>query len=205
MADYVSIANLAASKLGEDDQLRSPEDDTHLGRTVAAVWDLVRQAALRDHSWNFAMKRAALPKSAAAAPFPWRSSFPLPADNLRLVEVLDLQARSAYQIEGRAILCNSDGPVHIRYITDVAEPALWDQLFVEAFACRLAFQISDRITGDSNRKQAAWAEYQAALAQAKRVDARENPQVAWEAGSWETARLGVDECRVSPGTGTIWP
>lgn len=204
MANYVAIANLAASKLGEDDQLRSPDDNTHLGRTVAAVWDLVRQAALRDHSWNFAMRRAEL--AATATPgsiYPWQSLFALPADCLRLIELLDGLSRSNYQVEGHAILANSAGPLHIRYITDVIEPAGWEASFVEAFACRLAFQIADRITGDLNRRQAVWGEYQAALSQAKRVDARENPAVALDEGEWVTSRLGWGSddllCRVPTG------
>ena len=76
MASYVTIANLAASKIGEDDQLRSPDDDTHLGRTVAAVFVAVRRAAIRDHSWNFAMVRRELAAaSLQSVPYPWQSSF----------------------------------------------------------------------------------------------------------------------------------
>ena len=189
MTSYVTIANLAASKLGEDDQLRSPDDDTHLGRTVKAVFDPARRAALRDHSWNFAMRRRELAaESLRSVPYPWQFSFPLPADALRLIEVLNLSARSDYQLEGRSILTNAGGPVYIRYLTDVTESALWDDLFVEAFACRLAFQIGHRIVGSAFDAGTAWKVYKSALADAKRVDARENPQVPFEASSWETAR-----------------
>ena len=200
MLGYVTIANLAASKLGEDDQLRNPNDDTPLGRSVAAVWAPVRQAALRDHSWNFAMRRAGLSAEAlASVPYPFGYSFPLPADNLRLIEVLSAGARDDYQIEGGSILCNSAGPVYIRYIADIEEPALWDALFVEAFACRLADQISDRITGDVGRRDRAWQGYQAALSQAKRVDARENPQIPTEMTEWELARFGGGSSAASGG------
>lgn len=191
MTAYVTIANLAASKLGEDDQLRNPDDDTHLGRSVAAVWAPVRQAALRDHSWNFAMRRAGLSAEALDhVPYPFGYSFPLPADNLRLIEVLNIGTRDEYQIEGGSILCNSAEPVYIRYIADIEETALWDALFVEAFACRLAYQISDRITGDVGRRDRAWQGYRAALSEAKRVDARENPQIPTEMTDWELARFG---------------
>lgn len=191
MTDYVSIANLAMSLLGEDDQLRSPDDDTHVGRTVAAVWDQVRRAAIRDHSWNFAMCRGELAAEAlGTVPYPWGYAFPLPADCVRLIEVLNLSARSDYQLEGRSILTNSAGPLYLRYLTDVTETALWDDLFVQAFACRLAFQVADRITGDEKRKASSWSAYKAALSEAKRVDARENPQIAYEPTEWETARWG---------------
>lgn len=190
MADFVTIANLAASMIGEDDQLSSPDDSTHLSRSVRAVWDLERRAALRDHSWNFAMRRAALAAQALAiAPDPWGYSYPLPADCVRLIEVLGY-ARTDYQLEGRAVLADAAGPLKIRYIADITESALWDDLFVKAFACRLAHAITDRITGEPVRKDVAWRNYVLALREAKRVDARENPQVAFEPTGWETARLG---------------
>ncbi|MBY0301245.1 hypothetical protein [Sphingomonas ginsenosidimutans] len=190
MADFVTIANLAASSIGEDDQMRSPDDNSHLSRSVRAVWDLERRAALRDHSWNFAMRRAALPAQALdAAPIGWGFSYKLPADCVRLIEVFDA-ARSAYQLEGGSVLADVTGPLRIRYIADLTEPALWDDLFVRAFAARIGFAIADRITGDRGRKDDAWIAYQDALSQAKRVDARENPQVAWAATEWERARGG---------------
>ena len=88
------------------------------------------------------------------------------------------------------MLADVTGPLRIRYIADLTEPALWDDLFVRAFAARIGFAIADRITGDRGRKDDAWIAYQDALSQAKRVDARENPQVAWAATEWERARGG---------------
>ncbi|MDX3883605.1 MAG: hypothetical protein QHC65_04225 [Sphingomonas sp.] len=193
MADYVAIANLAASKLGEDDQLRSPDDDTHLGRTVKAVWDQVRQDAIRDYNWNFAMRRKGLAAEALpAVPYPWAFSFPLPAGCLRLVEVLSLPSRRSYQLEGGSILCNQAGPLFIRFLVDVTEPAQWDAGFAGAMAARLAYEIADRITGDLDRKDMAWRDYQAVLARAKRKDARENPPEPFEPTEWETARYDGD-------------
>jgi hypothetical protein len=188
VADFVTIANLAASSLGEDDQLRSPDDDTHLSRSVRAVWDLERRAAIRDHSWNFAMRRQALPAEALATPpRPFAASFRLPAKCVRLIEVMDL-SRHAYAVEGKSILADTTGPLHIRFLEDVDEPASWDDLFVKAFAMRVAWQIADRITGDANRVTMAERKYRSALSEAKRVDARENPQVAHEPTGWERAR-----------------
>jgi len=190
MADYVTIANMAASLIGEDDQIMSPEDDTHIGRTIAVVWDLCRRAAIRDHSWNCFMTRKGLAAEALSeVPYPWGYSLRLPAECLRLVEVLNLDDDD-YQLEGRSILCNSMGPVYIRYLQDLTEPALWDELFAVAFSRRLAVQIGTRIAGSSYDRAAGWQLYQDALNQAKRVDARENPQVAYEPTAWETARYG---------------
>lgn len=190
MADYVTIANMAASLIGEDDQIRTPDDDSHIARTIRAVWDLCRQDAIRDHSWNFAMARKGLAAEALDdVPYPWGYSFPLPSESLRLIEVLNL-SDGDYQIEGQSILCNSMGPIYIRFLRDVTEPALWDSKFAVAFARRLAVQIGTRIAGSSYDRGAGWQLYQDALSQAKRVDARENPAIEPEWTGWEMARFG---------------
>lgn len=203
MTDFVTIANLAASALGEDDQLRSPDDDTHLSRTVQAVWDLERRAAIRDHSWNFASARAELPVDVAGpAPYPFAFAYREPTDSLRLIEVLG-HRRTDYAKEGRHILSGAAAPLRIRYLRDVDEPALWDDLFVKAFAMRVAWQIADRITGDPNRVQLAERKYRDALAEAKRADALENPPVAHVATGWELARGWGGE--IVDRKGLVWP
>lgn len=203
MTDFVTIANLAASALGEDDQLRSPDDDTHLSRSVRAVWDLERRAAIRDHSWNFAMARAALPRVADASDlYPFGFAYRIPADAVRLVEVMGLR-RDAYELQGDLILSDAAAPLRIRYLRDMAEPAQWDDMFAKAFAMRVAWQIADRITGDPNRVQLAERKYRDALSEAKRVDARENPPVANEATGWERARGWGGE--IVDRKGLVWP
>lgn len=193
MADFVTIANLAASSIGEDDQLASPDDDTHLSRSVRAVWDLTRRAAIRNSRWNFAMTRAALPAEVlATAPINWQSSFRLPADCLRLIGVLNTAHRQRYQLEGKSVMADTAGPLNVKYLRDIAEPALWDDSFVMAFAALIGFRIADRITGDRARRADAWQAYRDALDEARRCDALENPEIIQEPGSWELARFGFD-------------
>lgn len=196
MTDYVTIANLAASMIGEDDQMRSPDDDTHIGRTVRAVFTAMRRATIRDHSWNFAMRRKALAAQApgdlddGAVPWPWAYSCPMPAESLRLIEVMNASSKGDWQYEGGSILTNVAPPLYVRYLIDVEEPALWDELFVQAFAARLAYQIGPRIAGSSYDKTAGWRLYQSQLSTAKGRDALENPPVELELTDWELARLG---------------
>lgn len=191
MADYVTIANLALSLLGENDQLRDPDQDGHAARSVRAVWWQVRRAVLRDHPWNFAMARHMLPASATIVPIGWDRAFPLPDNCVRLVEILSPAISVAdYALEGGAILCDAPGPLGVRCVMDVEETSRWDDLFVDAFAAKLAWQIADRITGDRGRRQDMERAYMAALNRAKGVDAKENPPIEAEDGSWITARWG---------------
>lgn len=194
MADYVTVANKALSLLGENDQLRDPDQDGAPARSVRAVWDTVRQEVLRDHPWNFAIKRTRLNATTEWEGIGFSHAFPLPAGELqclRLVEVLEPRmSADAYQLEDGKIVADTIGPVAIRYVADVPDVSKWDALFVDAFAAKLAFQICDRITGDLSRQSAMEAIYRRALSKAKGVDAKENPPVPFEDSSWVDARYG---------------
>lgn len=190
MASYVQIANLAGELIGTDARLTSPDDDRVLARNVKAVWDLQRRATIGDGAWNFATKRAGLPALADAVPYPYSYAYQLPADSLRLLEVLNDTARDNYQLEGGKILCDTAAPLYIRYLTDVTEPALWDDGFADAFAKRIAFMIGKRIAGSAYDTTTGWRIYQEALNGSKAQDARENPPIEQEESSWIEARLG---------------
>lgn len=189
MSSATEIANLACVYIGTENRITSLDDDRFTARTIKGVWDIQRQATIRDGAWNFAMRRKDLAAESLTdgVPYPWGYAFPLPAQCLRLIEVIDL-TEGQYQLEGRNILCDSAGPLYVRYQADVEEPALWDAAFTDAFARRLAWATGTRIAGSTFSEQLAWQEYQAAINAAKRVDARENPPIAQGESSWIEAR-----------------
>lgn len=190
MASYVQIANLAAELIGTEARLTSPDDDRVLARNVKAVWDLQRRATIGDGAWNFATKRDGLPALTGAVAYPFSYAYQLPADCLRLLEVLNVSARDNYQVESGQILCDTAAPLYIRYLYDVPDPALWDDGFADAFAKRIAFTIGKRIAGSTYDATMGWRLYQAALNDSKAQDARENPPIQQEESSWIEARLG---------------
>lgn len=190
MASYVQIANLAAELIGTDARLTSPDDDRVLARNVKAVWDLQRRATIGDGSWNFATRRDALPALADAVPYPFSYAYQLPSDALRLLEVLNDTARDSYQLEGGKILCDTEAPLYVRCLVDIAEPGLWDDGFADAFAKRIAFTIGKRIAGSTYDATMGWRLYQDAINDSKAQDARENPPIQQEESSWIEARLG---------------
>lgn len=199
MTSYVAIANLAATTIGTAARLTTPGDDTVLGRAVASVWEIERQAALRDGAWNFAMKRANLPSVNPPPVHQFAARFQLPPDCLRLIEVYGL-ARDEWQLEARAINADHQGELQIRYLADIVEPAEFDPLFTKAFALRIACQIGNRIAGSSFKEELNWEKYRQALAEARRADAMENPPIAqyesswvqsrWQGGALDMTRLG---------------
>ena len=198
----VEIANLAAVKIGAEARITSLDDDRKVARELKAVWAIERRATLRGGSFNFATRRAELASAVLVAGdsiAPWTYAFPLPAGFLRLLSVLDSssgyeRAEGEYQLEGgpdgERILSNETGPLRIKCIVDVPEPARWDDAFAEAFACRLAWRTGKRVAGSSFDAEMAWRDYRMAIGDAKQVDARENPPIEQSGDSWIDARLG---------------
>lgn len=191
MSDYVTIANMAAARIGTETRISSPDDDRFVARTIKAVWAPQRQAAIRDGAWNFATRRAEL--AAESDPdnviYPWQYFFPQPADCLRFREVLNENiGKNDYQYENNGILANTLGPLYIKYSVDVEEPSLWDASFTDAFALRLAWRCGRRIAGSAFDQDLCWAEYRSAIAKAKGTDAKENPSIEQDDSSWIAAR-----------------
>lgn len=199
MTDYVSVANLALQKMGAEDTIVARDQDSHAARTIAAVWDDVRKAAIRGGKkaprWNCFEGYAEPPARVASLtnpiPFGWQSAHPLPDGALRLSEIVYpcAAAEGRWKLANGEILLKDGGPLKAWFLFDRAEPALWDALFVETFAALLAYQCADRITGDRGRKQDCWAEYEANLAAAAKVDATENPPIEPVEDDWIMARF----------------
>lgn len=190
MSSRVEIFNLAATEIGTSARVTDPDEETVLARAVRGVWDTQRRAALREGSFNCAAARAELAALVGSVPYPFTMAYQLPADCLRLIEVLDEDARDAYQLEGRTILCDAAAPLHIRYVRDLTEAAEFDEAFADSFAKRIAATIGRKIAGSTFDQDDAWRKYRTSLAAAKRVDALENPPIEQEESDWITARLG---------------
>lgn len=195
MASKVSIANRALTKLGED-RILLLSDDTKPARTMNSMFDDVRDAEIRRHRWKFAVKRGALMALAEAPAWGYAAQYPLPADYLGLVQVGERYVRAGdksvapWSVEGRSILTNLAAPLRIRYMASIDDPSLFDPLFIEVLACKLALEACETLTQSGTKQQAAEAAYKFALSEAVRQDAIENPPDELPQGSWLDARGG---------------
>lgn len=185
MASAVEIANLALQKLGEDETLVSLDQATRAARAINQVFALVRDIVLRDHVWNFAAKRIALPALTEKPAFGPAYVYQLPADWVRVIEI---QGEPAYQVEGRQIVTDAAAPLNMRYVRQITDPNLFDALFVEALSCRLAAQVAVRLTGNSEKRKELMADYVVAKAAATRADGQDNPPEDLPAGDFLMSR-----------------
>lgn len=185
MPSVVDVCNKALNKLGQG-AITSLDDGTKSANLCKQNWPLVRDQVLRDHPWNFAVKRATLAPVSTAPDWGFDAAFTLPSDCLRLIEVRDLSTDD-YVVEGRQILCDEE-VLYIRYVRRVEDPNVYDSAFVDTAACRLAFELCEAITQSNTKKDALFQEYDDSLLRAKRADAQENPPTQFEEDDWLSVR-----------------
>ena len=205
MASRADIANLALTKLGSPTKITSLTDNSIPARALNGVYDLMRKAELRAHNWGFALKRASLPASATVPPWGFSASYPLPGDYLRLTQVNEFYIvpalydyntadAASWSIEADAsgalcVFCNFSAPLKVRYVFDQINEGTFDALFVDSFACRLAFEVCEQITNSNSKKQAMSDGYKASIGMAIKANAIEKPPALIGDDSWILARL----------------
>jgi hypothetical protein len=199
MASNVEIANRALTKIGAN-RIISLTDNTKEGRTVNSMYAIVRDAELRARTWRFAIKRAQLAALAAAPEFGFAYQYRAPADCLRVVDVGEFYPAadmsdyvgsdtSTYAYENGVILTDEAAPLKLRYVARIEDPTLFDALFVEAFACKLAMEMAEPITQSSTKRELATREYKDAVIAAMRANAIEKPPVKLADDTFILARL----------------
>jgi hypothetical protein len=201
LQSYVAIANMALGHIGEDDRISDPNEDSRAARVVKAHWDTTRLAVLEEANWSFASRTVDLVQRAADPLFPIarnRKPFPLPADLVTLIEIVEPNLNDdddEFAIEGGPVgselLADEEGPITIRYVrdgADIADPARWSPAFLQCFAFRLAWQISDPLAADKGRKDRAERSYNGAIAKASRANARTRPFRRNPPSDWRRAR-----------------
>lgn len=205
------IANLALTKLGEPNALLTLTDDTNAGRVMNRLYPMVRDAELRRNRWKFAIKRSQLTALAAAPDWGFAYQYPLPDDFLAVLQVNDFHARNVpgqramWSVESGNLLTDIIAPLKFRYVWRVENSGLFDPLFCEAFACKLAFEACEQLTQSATKKQGLRQDYRDALIEAARVDAIENPPDALPWGSWLDSREGGSSDLFGDTGNTIWP
>ncbi len=197
MTDQVGIVNLALTKLGAK-AINSISSDIESARVASVIYEAVRDAELQANPWKFALRRASLAASANTPAFGYDLQYIVPADFLRLYEINEypvmfptsdpLFAIESHEDDGKVIVTNETAPLKIRYVARIENEAMFDPLFVMSFACRLAVEMSDRLTEHQGKKQLVIAEYRESIALAKRIDAIQAPPQPYPESAWIQSR-----------------
>lgn len=205
MASEVEIANRALSKLGEA-RITSLDDNTKPARAMKARFALLRDAELTAYAWRFAVTRTTLAAAVDVPDWGYSRIFPRPVDDLRPLKVngayvdyrtLGVQYETsgfisdatAYQIIGGDIQTNLSAPLEYEYIRREENTGLWDALFVEAVACRLAVDAAEELTQSTAKTEVVMRQYNEAISTARRVNALYSPPRRKPMGSFMQARV----------------
>lgn len=182
----ISIINAALVSLGASPVSTLPPDETTAqGTAAAAIWDATVEEELRAHPWNFAVKRASLPRLTDPPAFGYSSAYNLPVDCLRILECSERD----YVVESGQILCDATGSIGLRYITKVEDVTKWDALFAGALTARLQVKLAYPVTQSASQQQVQIDLYTFQQRQAKSVDAQEQPAEDFEESSLITGRF----------------
>ena len=190
-----SICNMALSRLGHD-FISSLGEATKAGRLCNLHYEPTRDALLRAHPWNFAVRRAELAQITDAPTFEFAYAYALPTDFLRMVQTEGEALgdySSDYRVEGLLgstvkVLVTDDGSTKIEYVAKISDPNAFDAAFVDVLAQRLSAEICVALTDNANLAQNLWKIYSDKLREARNMDAQEGTPRGLVADIWTGSR-----------------
>lgn len=192
MTTNIKIANQALRRLGANPILAF-SDPTAEGLLVNDTYEEIRDDLLRDHPWNFALRRESLAASATAPVWGYERAFPVPADFLRLIEVNE---QSYYDVKvesidgvGTVFVTDMAAPLKILYVARVEDPSQYDPKFRKALMLRCALEWAEPLTASSSVLEAVAAEFDRAWMDATRADGQEGTPAQLSPVTWTRARV----------------
>lgn len=193
MTTVVGICNMALGELRAD-PIVALTDNNPRAEACSVFYDEDRKQVLRDHTWNFAIKRTgALTAESTGPTFEFSYYHLLPTDFLRIVgvygeDLLETLTPEEYQIENGKIASDYE-TIYIKYIYDNEDTTMFDPLFVKTLSLKLANSIALQVTGNASLKDGMFQLYELALQKAKTVDGQERPPKVKRNSGMKTARL----------------
>ena len=197
----IQIWNMALGYIGTR-SIASESEVTPEAQLCALYWDSARRQALRAFPWPWAQRRVAL----AQADMPdvyaneWRCCYALPANCLKLHRMLPrggvpplvrrVPFRLVYNDAGATLVLAQEASALADYTVDVADVTLWDDLFVNLMARRLACLIAVPLLKNNQGKVSELEQlYRAAIPSAEEGAASEQ-QDRPQPDSWLLSRGG---------------
>jgi hypothetical protein len=185
MASEVDICNLALNEIGES-QIIDLTEASKAARLCNLVYSDTRDAVLREHPWNFAIKRAELARLTTDPIFDFDAQFQLPSDCLRVIRTDD--DLDPYRIEGERLLSVNDS-VKIEYISRVEDTTKFDPLFVETLSVRIGAKLAYNLSDNNTLTQLLEQKYRDRVKQARSMDGQEGIPRSTDADLWINSRV----------------
>lgn len=196
MANQIEICNVALSRVGAG-SIQSLTEATREARACRTHYELARDAALRDHDWPFARKRADLAVLTETVD-DWDYVYQYPADCVaaRLilnVASVDPKDRIPFEVgvnaakSSRVILTDEEDAILV-YTALVSNTVVYDALFVDALAWRLAAELAVPLRAETSLQQTFLRQYLLQLGSAKETGSNEKYEAPILSSSFADAR-----------------
>lgn len=186
------ICNLALDLLSAG-TVQDIENPTSATEELLARWyGQSRRKVLREHPWNFAIKRQILSPSSTAPAFGYSKAFPVPSDFIRIVYVATdlvsdgdvVLSPENYQVEGNNLLISNTfgdaSQLKLVYVSDFKTVSQFDPMFIDLLAYEIAISIAYKVTESNTNIQRVTELHKQRAALAKAIDGQERPPVRVE-------------------------
>lgn len=173
-SSVVQICNMALAKIGSESFITSLSDDTKAARHLSIFYEPIRDSLLRSHLWRFARKQYQLAPLVTEPLFNGGYYFQMPTDCLRVVVPDEdyFYSYGRWSVEGNKILADTN-VLNIVGLQRVEDPNLFDPIFVEALATRIAHELCIPLTNSESLKNALKADSRELILRAAHVGATE--------------------------------
>jgi len=180
MASTVDIWNLALNLVGGSFVVDPLEESTEAD-LCRLHYPYALDFVLESRDWNFATKRIEIAESSDTEPvFNFDSSFKIPSDCARVVEVWDNKRGNQntryttnnlqWQQEGEYISADTSSQVWVKYIEKVEDPNRFTASFITALSTYLAYRLAIPVSANRTLKADLIGEYNALLDEASAND-----------------------------------
>lgn len=170
MASEIEICNIALSRLGISRSINALTEQSKEAGACSLHYAPARDAVLSDFPWNFATKRVAL-ADLNDPPSDWRYAYRYPTDCMRLIEIMTpgtrtptarqrIEYATGSDSDGTGKLIYTDEPnAWVKYVGKVVDTNMFDAIFRDALAWRMAGEMAMQLTGNGNLGQYAMQMY----------------------------------------------
>lgn len=194
MASKTELFNKALARIGER-PIQEGQNDTPQARACAIAFPTVLEAVLREHPWNFAIKRVVLSPLVEKPAFGYANYFKIPSDCVRIVQIQTDESKNTprafephpYATERGKIACDVN-LLYVRYVTKDVEIGDFDSLALEYFVIRLAAEITMILTNSLDLKETLRQEARLLLGDAQNIDSTEGYTLPIIEGNWLDVR-----------------
>lgn len=177
MASEIEICNMALSRIGNSRFINSLSEKSKEAEQCNLHFGHCRDAVLSDFPWNFASKRVALADTNNPPP-DWKFAYSYPTDCLKAIAIIQSgqkypQPHNAINFlvgsdadgTGKLIYCDQQ-QAWLQYVASVTDVNMFDSLFIDALAWRLAGELARPLASNAGIGNEAFQMYTMAIASA---------------------------------------